>query len=220
MTGRGSALAVPRHEGEAAAAGPGLAVDTADAAPASMRRFRCLNPFHFEQGRNIPVPGTDRFACSVESVWQGLKLVDGVTDPDMLRLPARKRPPESLRTGDYDYSASLFCFGGRTVDLVTARYLIYLPTYLHLLDRLVPDAVVGEVHDALDRGRSVYFYDWDANFDIEDDRDSFSHSAVLAAWFGGSLERELRRRAHWLGRHGIRDGPPLDVDRYRRLHSR
>jgi hypothetical protein len=221
VTARGRARAVPRHEGEVAAAGPGLAVDTANVAPVPMRRFRCLNPFHFMPGWHIPVPGTGEFACSVESIWQGLKLVDGATDLAMLRRPARKRPPEDERTGDYDYGGSVFRFGERTIDLVAARYLIYLPTYLYLLDRLVPDLVLREISDALGQGRDVFFYDWDANFDIEDDSASFSHSAVLAAWFGGCLEPELERRDRWLVDVGPgHDSPALALRRYRRLHTR
>lgn len=215
----GQARAVSRQRGENS--GTALAVDTADAAPAHMRRWAYLNPFHFRPGWRIPVPGSGEFACSVESVWQGLKLVDGATDLAMLRRPAAKRPPEAQRGNGFDYRASVFQFGSHTIDLVTARYLIYLPTYLHLLERLVPDIVLREITDALANGQDVHFYDWDANFDIEDASASFSHSAVLAAWFGGRLEPELDRRDRWLAAAGIgRDDHPLALDRYRRLHSR
>jgi hypothetical protein len=219
MSSGGRVLAVARQQGQSA--GPGLAVDTADAAPGGMRRFACLNPFHFRPGWRIPVPGTGQLACSVESVWQGLKLVNGATDLAMLRRPPTKRPPEQERTADFDYRASVFRFGSRTIDLVSARYLIYLPTYLYLLDRLVPDIVLREITDALERGRDVHFYDWDANFDIEDPGTSFSHSAVLAAWFGGRLEPLLERRDRWLAGAGAgQDGPLLALDRYRCAHSR
>jgi hypothetical protein len=215
----GQTRAVSRQRGQTS--GPALAVDTADAAPAAMRGWACLNPFHFRSGWRIPVPGTGLLACSVESVWQGLKFVDGLTDLDMLSRTPTKRPPEAERVAGFDYSASVFRFGPHTIDLVTARYLIYLPTYLYLLDRLVPDIVLREITDALANGTDVHFYDWDANFDIEDASASFSHSAVLAAWFGGRLEPGLDRRDRWLSAAGIgQDGPGLALDRYRRLHSR
>jgi hypothetical protein len=43
-------------------------------------------------------------------------------------------------------------------------------------------------------GTQLVFYDYDCNFDIEDPASSYSHSAILAAWFGGGLE-SLRQRA-------------------------
>ncbi|WP_128378879.1 DUF6939 family protein [Streptomyces cavernae] len=201
-------------------------VDTSEAAPASSRRFRAMNPFHYEQSWRIPVPGLDRYACSVEAIWQSLKIVDGQVALGMLRGLPSKRPPEHERREAFSYEASTLRYGNRTLDLVSARYLIYLPAYLHVLDRLVPDSVVDEITGALSSGRDVLFYDWDDNFDIEDPRASFSHSAVLAAWFGADLEeRFVERRERWLRNHARTLTPeaapePLQLDRYRHLHHR
>jgi hypothetical protein len=215
--------AVTRATGTALPAGGStLAVDTALAAPASMRRFVTMNPFHHDPGLRLPVPGrpADVRACSVESIWQALKLVDGITDVDMLTRPAAKRPPESARDErGYDYGATTFSYGDGRLGLVSARYLIYLPAYLYALDQVVPQEVLTEIGDALAAGRDVVFYDWDSNFDIEDAGDSFSHSAVLAAWFGGRLESEfLSRRARWLGGEEAARSP-LRLDRYHRFHQ-
>ncbi|SEF23490.1 hypothetical protein SAMN05421837_102207 [Amycolatopsis pretoriensis] len=221
MTARGQARAVTRQQGESIPVGAGLAVDTANAAPEAMRRFRCLNPFTFASGWRIPVPGADAFAHSVEGIWQGLKLVDGQTDLAMLHSPARKRPPEHERVNGYDYAGSVFSFGSRTIGLVAARYLIYLPAYLHLLDRLAPESVIREIAGRLQHGHDVHFYDWDANFDIEDDHSSFSHSAVLAAWFGGHLDSLLVRRDRWLTENdATAQSAPLALTRYHGLHAR
>jgi hypothetical protein len=196
-------------------------VDTYQAAPEAFARFATMNPFHFEPGWRIPVPGLPgRFACSVESVWQGLKLFGGELDLAMFSSHPYKRPPDSARGPGYDYAASRFRIGDHEVDLVTARLLLYLPTYLYLLDHLVPEALTAEIHDALVTGTDVVFFDWDANADILDPRSSFSHSSLLASWFNGDLDQDFL--VHW---RGARDASPqvpggrLALDRYRSLHG-
>ncbi|MGF1430807.1 DUF6939 family protein [Kitasatospora sp. LaBMicrA B282] len=214
--------AVSRPEGLALAGTDVLRVDTAAAAPADMRRFVTMNPFHFDPAWRIPVPGSDHRSCSMESVWQAQKLVDGCTDPTLFERPPVKRPPDDQRGAGFDYRASAFRYDDRVLDLVSARYLVYLPAYLYLLEHLVPEPVVQEITGALAAGREVVFYDWDENHDIEESGSSFSHSAILAAWFGGRLAEEfLRRRDRWLADHP--DLPttgtdPFPLTRYQRLH--
>jgi hypothetical protein len=193
----GGCLALSRPAGLAASAsGDCVCVDTFRKAAQGMARFAPLCPFTTWAGNPFPVPGLPgQRANSVEGVWQGLKLVDGRTDLDQLAGTPHKRPPDHLRTGGYDYRSATFRYGTREIDLLTARLAIYLPTYLYLLDRLVPDAVHDELNGAVEAGRIIVFYDWDSNMDIADDRSSFSHSAVLAAWFSGRLEPLLRRWA-------------------------
>jgi hypothetical protein len=203
--------------------GPALRVDTFQAAPTDMARFATMNPFHWEPSWRIPVPGQPgRYACSLESIWQGLKVHEGDVDFAMFAARPYKRPPDHARGAGYDYSATRFRLVGDDVDVVTARLLIYLPAYLYLMDRLVPDDVIAEVHGALTAGVDVLFYDWDDNFDICDPRSSFSHSAILAAWFDGDLDRAflqpLRRlctKRPNLARHAA-----VRLDRYRATHRR
>lgn len=203
--------AVSRAEGTGDRSGA-LRVDSADCAPPEMARFATLNPFHFDPAWRIPVPGAARHACSMESVWQGLKLVEGKTDLAMFGRPPTKRPPEHARGSGYDYTASEFRFAGSTLDLVTARLRIYLPAYLYVLDRLVPNPVVEEITAALADGREVLCFDWDSNLDVLDPRSSFSHSAIVAAWFGGRLAETF------LPEYTAHGGDPSDLAlaRYRR----
>jgi hypothetical protein len=200
-----------------------LRVDTYQAAPPEMACFATLNPFHFDQAWRIPVPGqAGMFACSVEAVWQGLKVHNGQTDFPMFSRPPYKRPADEDRGAGYSYPASRFRFGngaaGGEVDLVTARLVIYLPAYLYLLERLVPDEVMARIGQALAAGDEVLFYDWDDNFDILDPGASFSHSALLAAWFNGTLDEQFLRPQSAL----LADRPELThpdvcplLDRYR-----
>ncbi|MFF3958343.1 DUF6939 family protein [Streptomyces sp. NPDC001890] len=222
----GRAHGVAREQGVAAAeAGTHLCVDTYRFAPAGMARFRTMNPYHRDRSWRIPVPGTGLTAESVESVWQGLKLVDGETCPAMFGQDPAARPPGELRRlPGYDYAASVFQYGDVVLGLFEARLLIYLPTYLHLLDRLADDRAVVEIHAALRAGRDVLFYDYDANMDPAFTGDSWSHSSILAAWFNdeldGLLEQSRTHRARLEAGSGGRlpASAPLPLDRYRALH--
>jgi hypothetical protein len=190
----GRAYAVSRSEGTSRLSDSTqiLCVDTANCAPQEMKHFSVLNPFYFEPFAAIPVPRQKAVACSVESIWQGLKIVGGETDFSMFARLPEKRPPESARNSPgYIYNKSEFLYGKEVVDLVTARWVIYLPTYLYLLEKLAPLSLIEDIFTGLYRGVDVFFYDWDDNHDINNPASSFSHSAILAAWFNGTLEQEF-----------------------------
>jgi hypothetical protein len=213
----GRAVAVPRQVGTAVV-GTALRVDTYQAAPPDMARFATMNPFHFDPAWCIPVPGQPgRHSCSVEAVWQGLKILDGSTDFAMFDRPPAKRPPDRERGPGYDYTASRFRLGADEVDLVTARLILYLPAYLFVLERLVPTVALAEIDAALAAGRDVYCYDWDDNTDIFDPAASFSHSAVLAAWFNRTLDEQFvePRRALTARRPELARVALPALDRYR-----
>ena len=185
-----SVLAVSRHEGLRHTTDPGvLCVDTYKSAPGPMGRWQVLCPFYGWPEPMLPVPGRPGItARSVEGVWQGLKLVDGRTDLRQLTTSTpEKRPPDEVRGPDFPYAASQFQFADRQIDLVSARWLIYLPVYVALLRDLVSAQVHHEILSAIDDGRDVLFYDWDDNFDIDDDRSSFSHSSLLQRWYTESM---------------------------------
>lgn len=176
-----------------------LMVDSFKGAPFNMRPFDSLNPFHLWPQPCIPVPGQPGLlARSVEAVWQGLKQVDGSGDFAQFLSSPSKRPSDDERRQqtDYLYEESQFIYGERTLDLVSARLLIYLPTYLFMLHTLVPVTLIQDIHQHLATRGAVVFYDWDANQDITDPSRSFSHSALLASWFNGTWEKDYRAAAH------------------------
>ncbi|WP_156446192.1 DUF6939 family protein [Burkholderia stagnalis] len=190
------ALSMPRQDALAVMlddASAYLMVDSFNGAPANMRPYRFFNPFLCWPEPAIPVPGQPgRLARSVESIWQGLKLVDNRTDFDQLTSVPRKRPTDAERRvlAGYRYRDSCFAYGDRQLDLLDARFLIYLPSYLFVLDKLAPEPLLQALRDHVDHVGPVLFYDWDANQDITDTSASFSHSAILASWFNGSLEEQ------------------------------
>lgn len=214
-------MALPREVGVHVRFTPGLlAVDTFDGAPDDMSRWRSLNPFTMHGHDAVPVPGQpQRGAASVEAVWQGLKIVDGSTAEEMFNQTPHKRPPDRERGAGYSYRDSTFVLGGTELDMVSARLLIYLPTYLHVLEHLVPDDVHARIAEALAAGEIVAFYDWDHNFDLFDDTASYSHSALLTRYYTGRLDSYLdahRRAALRLGMPAT----PISLERYDGISSR
>jgi hypothetical protein len=196
----GKAIAVGREHGLQASGKRLLKIDTAQCAGAEMRAFRIFCPFYHSPDLSVPVPGQKMAAQSVESIWQGLKIVDGQTDYSMFTRHPSKRPPEATRIGsDYVYSNSCFQYGSTVIDLLSARFLIYLPSYLYLLEQFASLELLSAIFESLKKGDTVLFYDWDSNHDICDVRTSFSHSAILAAWFNGKIEECFIRPAIGLG---------------------
>jgi uncharacterized protein DUF6939 len=170
-----------------------LLVDSFDGAPSNMAVYRAFNPFTLWLDQPLPVPGRSATSMSVEAIWQGLKIVDGDTDEAMFTKAPYKRPTDAARRAmpDYRYDESLFAYGERRLDIITARFLIYAVSYLHLLDRVVEAGLIADIRAFAARGGRVIFFDWDSNGDILHRHRSYSHSALLAAWFAGRLAEHL-----------------------------
>lgn len=169
-----------------------LLVDTYDGAPINMNPFRQLNPFHCWPTPVLSVPGTDLLSTSVEGIWQGLKIVDGSTEfSQFVGLPS-KRPSDTERRvlPNYEYRRSRFLYNGEAIDLVTARFIIYSVAYMELLDRVIDRSLIDYIRDQASNNE-VIFFDWDGNGDIINPETSFSHSALLRAWFAGELKEFL-----------------------------
>jgi len=135
-----------------------------------------------------------------------------------------KRPADALRNhAGYSYSDSRFLYGDTEIDVVLARFLIYLPTYLHILNIPASQVVRSQIMDALRSGYHVVFYDWDSNFTITNPMASFSHSAILAAWFNGSLEQQFLQPARRYIKQQIGPGAVPDFRTlthcYQRFHE-
>ena len=171
-----------------------LCIDSYKDAPADMKKYSCFNPFYFHQDIQIPVPGyAPRVANSLESIWQGLKIVEGTTCFEMFTQKPYKRPTDAARRLDseYIYAKSSFHYLGQNVDLLTARFFIYFKSYCWLLEHLVDQELLNEIKEALTSGKCILFYDWDDNFNIFNINSSFSHSAICCSWFNGELEQDF-----------------------------
>jgi hypothetical protein len=182
-------------------------IDTYNGAPINMRRFQFLNPFFTWNSPVIPVPAISNltFSKSVEAIWQGTKYVDKKIDFAQFDGFPYKRPSEEARANNpkYCYATTQFYYEiyqkntieTRMISQLEARFLIYLVSYLYVLNHLVPEQLIHEIQRHIQEGSHVVFYDWDANMDITNVSESFSHSAILSAWFRNSLSDDFLKKA-------------------------
>ncbi|MGC1239928.1 MAG: hypothetical protein WA860_14185 [Acidimicrobiales bacterium] len=133
------------------------------------------------------------------------------TQPAMFAQPAYRRPSEL--PSDYRYESTKFLYGDVKIDIVAARYLIYIPAYLSAIEHEFSLRARESIVEHLLSGADVFFFDWDDNFDIENPNSSFSHSAILEAYFRGELEaqylRGIEKRAKC--KLGYAQTPPVGI---------
>lgn len=175
-----------------------LWVDTYNGAPLNMRKFRFFNPFFTWSEPLIPLPGMkEKKSKSVEAIWQGTKWIDEKTDVYQFDTYPYKRPSEKEReeNKNYSYAEAQFLYDQKIIHHREARFLIYLVSYLYVMNYLVPDSIMNDIFNSIEEGHTIIFYDWDSNMDITNISESFSHSAILAAWFRKSLEEDFLRKA-------------------------
>lgn len=144
--------------------------------------YNLFSPFSYSPDFKIPVPGQeDIFANSVESIWQGLKVINDCTDFKMFSKKPKKRK------GDVEGHM----YDNTSLDIVSARKKIYKPAYFFYVENYVPDELKEDIlKQSLDQ--DIYFYDVESNLDIEDPSDSLAHSVFLKKFFDSYLEDRLK----------------------------
>ncbi|HYD41719.1 MAG TPA: hypothetical protein VEB43_12905 [Anaeromyxobacter sp.] len=127
-----------------------------------------LSPFYPHGG--IPVPGQEEAtADSVEGIWQGLKILDGETDPSFFTGKGRKRRgrPSGHR------------FGARVLGYVDARRLIYIPSYEYLWRECIGQDLRRLLFGPAAEGVVQYFHDFEDNGDPADASAPLAHASLL-----------------------------------------
>jgi len=129
--------------------------------------WRTLSPFHVWQ-QDIPIPGrSDERSCSVEGIWQGLKVIDGVVDKTQFNGRPHKR------TGNLEGHL----FGTQILGLAEAREKIYIPAYTYVLEKLAGGLVTDLVSRSFDG--PLYLVDVTRNCDYKNTREPLSHAGIL-----------------------------------------
>ena len=144
--------------------------------------LRVLSPF-YPHG-NIPIPGMpDRKATCVEAVWQGLKVFEDCgVDYATFRNDTMKDIKRSVRK----YGKPLgHKYGDRLLNYEDARWMIYLPTYLYVLEN------EPTVRNTLEKIREklqecdVVFLDYNTNCDLLDYSKPLSHAGLVKLYLEG-----------------------------------
>ena len=143
-----------------------------------------LSPFYPHGG--IPVPFSPGWtAMSVESIWQGLKVFEtaGVdtalfrnnTMKDLKRTVRKYGTPKGHRKG---------VGGSELLGYITARRLIYVPTYKWMLEQKAKP-IVDRIRE-MAKTRTVVLLDYDTNPVVEDPSSPLSHASLIKAYIDGN----------------------------------
>ena len=145
--------------------------------------LRLLSPF-YPHG-NIPVPGMPNIkAACVEAVWQGLKVFEGYgVDYATLRNDTMKDIKRTVRK----YGKPLgHQYGDKILNYADARWLIYLPTYLYMLEN-VPSVqhTLQRIKERLQE-KDIVFLDYNTNCNVVDYSKPLSHAGLVKLYLEGN----------------------------------
>lgn len=163
---------------------PGAAI--IDVTSSSPTEFVRLSPF-FPHG-GIPVPGSNLQAACVEGVWQGLKVFAG-QDIDMscFSNDTMKNLKRTVRTLGAP-KGHRFGLGpdSRLLSYFDARMLIYVPTYLYLLQQVPSVQPLLQKIQELSQQCGVILLDYNTNSDVRDLSRPLSHAGLVKHYLDGT----------------------------------
>lgn len=144
--------------------------------------LRILSPFY--PHRNIPIPGMlGKTAVCVEAIWQGLKIFEncGVdystfcndTMQDIKRTVRKYGKPVGHK------------YENRIINYADARWLIYLPSYLYMLENFpnVQNTIV-KIKEKL-KEKDIVLLDYNTNCNIADYSKPLSHAGLIKLYIEG-----------------------------------
>ena len=140
--------------------------------------FQRLSPFYPHGG--IPVPFSPGWtAMSVEGIWQGLKVFkSGVgVDRNAFRNDTMKGIKRTVRTNGPILGHRKGVDGSEILDYLTARYMIYKPSYMWMLENKCADLI--KKLRIIAKSRTLVLLDYNTNPDIDDTSSPLSHASLI-----------------------------------------
>lgn len=149
-------------------------VDVTSKADMPMVKF---SPFYPIGG--IPVPFSDGvFAESVEGIWQGLKVFDKHdVDVSKFTITNMKGIKRTVRRFGQCKGHRKGLDGAELLDYISARKLIYIPTYQWVLEHKLADEL-AMLHE-LSHQQDLVLLDYETNGDINDPSKPLSHAQLI-----------------------------------------
>lgn len=143
---------------------------------------RILSPFY--PHCNIPIPGMNgKTATCVEAIWQGLKVFEGCgVDYATFHNDTMKDIKRSVRRFGKPLGHQ---YNGKLLDYRDARWMIYLPAYLYVLEN------VQSVQQTLKRIKAklnqcdFVFLDYNTNCNVADYSKPLSHAGLVKLYLEG-----------------------------------
>lgn len=145
--------------------------------------FVKFSPFYPLGG--IPVPFTDDVALSVEGIWQGLKVFEGVDiDPHMFSKKDMKDMKRTTRKYGRCLGHRKGVHGEELLGYIEARKKIYLPCYKWVLDNKLQKLVAAV--RIISKCKPVVLLDYNTNADVNDPKHALSHASLIKAYIEGN----------------------------------
>jgi hypothetical protein len=134
---------------------------------------------------NIPVPlSVHRFAASVESIWQGLK-VFASADIDLTKfyITNMKGIKRSIRKHGPCLGHRAGVGGSHLLSYGEARLQIYLPAYRWVLDNCLQSEIARL--RKLGSERMIILLDYETNTEVENLSRPLSHASLIIQYLNG-----------------------------------
>ena len=128
---------------------------------------------------DIPIPySSNRFSESVEGIWQGLKVFEksGI-DESKFTVTSMKGLKRTVRKFGIPKGHQKGINGYELLDYITARKLIYLPTYNWVLDNKLKEELIQLKQ--ISTNKTLILLDYETNGDIENSRKPLSHAHLI-----------------------------------------
>ncbi|MEK6861394.1 MAG: hypothetical protein AABY07_05465 [Nanoarchaeota archaeon] len=147
------------------------------------RPYNLFSPFTYSPDFKIPVTGQENmYANSVESIWQGLKVINGQTDPELFTQKPRKRRG----------NVQGHLLGCKLLDIAEARDYIYRPSYFYYLENYIPKEIKDDLLIKVFDQWEVNLYDVENNLDIKIP-EPLAHSFFASEYLNSYLDNQLVR---------------------------
>lgn len=139
--------------------------------------FVRLSPF-YPHG-DIPVPFSENiFAFTVEGIWQGLKVFEKADiDTSKFEVQNMKGIKRTVRKFGKPLGHRKGINGTELLDYLTARKLIYLPSYAWVLQNKSINEIDRLIQIAL--RQDLILLDYETNTDIDNTKKPLSHAALV-----------------------------------------
>lgn len=154
-----------------------------DVTSKSSDRFVQFSPFYPHGG--IPIPFSDgHFSMSVEGIWQGLKVFEkSDVDFSCFSNTSMKNLKRSSKKFGKVLGHRKGIAGMDLLSYSAARFEIYLPTYLWVLENKLQD-LVNEIK-SIDNDKVVVLLDYNTNEDCYSFKKPLSHAGLIKSFIEG-----------------------------------
>jgi len=136
---------------------------------------------------NIPVPFSPNIVGqSVEGIWQGLKVFESTgIDTSKFQVTAMKGLKRTIRKFGVVKGHAKGTDSDQLLSYRDARYQIYLPSYLWVLENCL-QAEVAQLKE-LSTDQTILLLDYETNTDIDNLSKPLSHAGLVKRYCEGTL---------------------------------